>query len=307
MNAYQSALGNNDVSPQRNHRGAPGTFDRLIEDYFGSPEYARLAKSSQRAYRLVIERLVRDENIGHRLVREMNREHVKRMVAKRAATPGAANDVLKKIKILTRFAIDNGWRRDDPTIRIKTFSEGEFHTWTDQEIFAFEERWPAGTRERTAFALLLYTGQRLSDVAKMSWRDLEGFIIRVVQGKTGAKLSIPLHPNLATVLHNWPKTHVAILTTSFGKPFTSKGFGNWMADKIADAGLPEHCVTHGLRKAAARRLAEAGCSANEIAAVTGHATLKEIARYTKAAEQEGLAAAAIRRLARRTGNKDSQT
>lgn len=94
MHAYQSALGNNDVSPQRNHRGAPGPFDRLIEDYFGSPEYVRLAKSSQRAYRLVIERLVRDENIGHRLVREMNREHVKRMVAKRAATPGAANDVL---------------------------------------------------------------------------------------------------------------------------------------------------------------------------------------------------------------------
>jgi integrase len=141
----------------------------------------------------------------------------------------------------------------------------------------------------------------------MSWRDLDGFIIRVVQGKTGAKLSIPLHPNLATVLQHWPKTHVAILTTSFGKPFTSKGFGNWMADKIGDAGLPAHCVTHGLREAAARRLAEAGCSANEIAAVTGHATLKEIARYTKAAEQEGLAAAAIRRLTRRTGNKDSQT
>jgi enterobacteria phage integrase len=224
MSAYQSALGNIEAPPARKHRGPPGTFDRLIEDYFASSEYARLAKSSQRAYRLVIERLIREENVGHRLVREMNREHVKRMVAKRASTPGAANDVLKKIRILTRFAIDNGWRRDDPTIRIRTFAQGEFHTWADQEISAFEEKWSAGTRERTAFALLLYTGQRLSDVAKMSWRDLEGSVIRVVQGKTGMKLSISLHPDLATVLGNWPKSHGAILTTNFGRPFTSKGF-----------------------------------------------------------------------------------
>ncbi len=66
------------------------------------------------------------------------------------------------------------------------------------------------------------------------------------------------------------------------------GFGNWMADKIQLAGLPERCVTHGLRKAAARRLAEAGCTANEIGAITGHTTLKEISRYTRAAEQRGL-------------------
>ena len=87
-----------------------------------------------------------------------------------------------------------------------------------------------------------------------------------------------------------------ILTTAFGKSFTSNGFGNFMADKIAAAALPDRCVTHGLRKAASRRLAEAGCSANEIAAITGHTTLAEVSRYTKAAEQRHLARAAIERL-----------
>jgi hypothetical protein len=70
-----------------------------------------------------------------------------------------------------------------------------------------------------------------------------------------------------------------------------------MADRIGQAGLSERCVTHGLRKAAARRLAEAGCSANEIASITGHVTLEEVARYTKAAEQKKLARAAMVRLA----------
>ena len=76
-----------------------------------------------------------------------------------------------------------------------------------------------------------------------------------------------------------------------------------MPAKIDKAGLPKRCVTHGLRKAAARRLAEAGCTANEIAAITGHATLQEVSRYTKAAEQRRLAVSAIRRLSA----SDSQT
>ena len=62
-------------------------------------------------------------------------------------------------------------------------------------------------------------------------------------------------------------------------------------------GCRSGALTHGLRKAAGRRLAEAGCSANEIASITGHVTLEEVARYTKAAEQKKLARAAIGRLA----------
>jgi len=80
----------------------------------------------------------------------MERSHVSSIIAKRRATPGAAN-VLKKLRILLRFAIDNGMRKDDPTLRIKSFAEGEFHTWTDDEIAAFKVYWPIGTKEPTAF------------------------------------------------------------------------------------------------------------------------------------------------------------
>jgi integrase len=298
MDAYQAAL--KSVSRQhklrRKERGASGTFDRLVQTYFSSSEYLRLALSTQVAYRRVIKRFVLDENIGHRLVREMKREHVKRMIAKRAATPGAANDLLKKIRILVQFAIDSGWRSDDPTLRLKKFAGSEFHTWSNEEIAQFERRWPIGSCERTAFALLLFTGQRRSDVVRMAWSDIAAGAIRLTQRKTGAKLSVPIHSDLAEALAAWSNTHDIILTTAFGKPFSANGFGNYMADKIALAGLPDRCVTHGLRKAAARRLAEAGCSANEIASITGHTTLIEVSRYTKAAEQSKLAQTAIGRL-----------
>jgi integrase len=205
----------------------------------------------------------------------MECKHISAIVARRKSTPGAANDVLKKLRILLRFAIDNGMRKDDPTLRVKSFAEGTFHTWTDGEISAFEDRWPIGTRERTAFALFLYTGQRLADVRRMSWRDVEGSTIKVIQGKTKAELWIPLHPDLSAALAAWPRTHMVMLTTHYSEPHSVKGLGNWMAATIAQAGLPDRCVTHGLRKAAARRLAEAGCTAHQIMSITGHQSMKE--------------------------------
>jgi site-specific recombinase XerD len=91
------------------------------------------------------------------------------------------------------------------------------------------------------------------------------------------------------------RSHSTILVTAYGERFSVKGFGQMISAAIHEAGLPERCKAHGLRKAAARRLAEAGCSVSEIAAITGHKTLAEVERYTRAADQERLARQAIQR------------
>ena len=82
------------------------------------------------------------------------------------------------------------------------------------------------------------------------------------------------------------------MTTRRGGPFERSAFSRWFREQCDEAGLP-HCSAHGLRKAAARRLAEAGCTAHEIGAITGHASLSELVRYTKAADQRRLAEVAI--------------
>ncbi len=148
MAAYEIAALGGGAEQGPKLRGEPGTFDRLVQDYFTAPEFLDLATSSKKSYRSVIERLIEEEKIGHRLVREMTREHVKRIISKRHETPGAANSVLQKLKVLLHFAIDNGWRKDDPTLRIKKFSKGEFHTWTEEELAQYERKWPIGTTER---------------------------------------------------------------------------------------------------------------------------------------------------------------
>ncbi len=213
----------------------------------------------------------------------MNHEHVRRLIAKRADTPGAANDLLKTIRILMTFAIATGWRTDDPTAGVTSFAPGACHAWTDDEIEAFEARWPQGTCERTAFALLLCTGQRRSDVVRMAWDDVANGSISLAHSKFSATMSVPLHPDLQAALAAWPRRGGRILVTTFGKPFTPSGFGNFMAIKIALAGLPDRCVTDGLRKAAAQRLAEVGCTADEITAIAGRRNVSKASARPKPA------------------------
>ena len=106
-----------------------------------------------------------------------------------------------------------------------------------------------------------------------------------MQQKTGAVLAIPVHPDLAAIIAATPRQHLTFLTTASGKPFAPAGFGNVFRDWCREAGLPEHCSAHGLRKAACRRLAEAGASVNVIASISGHTDPRMVAHYTKAADQ----------------------
>ncbi|HEY2145791.1 MAG TPA: tyrosine-type recombinase/integrase, partial [Steroidobacteraceae bacterium] len=134
--------------------------------------------------------------------------------------------------------------------------------------------------------------QRKGDVLRMGWQHVSGDCIAVRQEKTDTALLIPMHPQLVTVLASVPRSNLTFLMTEHGAPFTPNGFGNWWRDRCDDAGL-HHCSYHGLRKAAATRLANAGCSVDQVKAITGHRSLAEVARYTKAADQRRLARAAL--------------
>jgi integrase len=117
----------------------------------------------------------------------------------------------------------------------------------------------------------------------------------VVQGKTGVLLKLPIHPKLKASITNTHRTNLTFLLTEAGSLSSAAGFGNWFRDRCNEAGLP-HCSAHGLRKSCATRLANAGCTPEQIKAITGHKTLSEVARYTKAADQERNAKQALTNL-----------
>jgi integrase len=304
MSAYDQALAGQ-PAPIGAERVKPGTLRALAVSYFASPQFRTTRPSTQYTYRNVIDRLCSEH--GDKRVALLQREHVIKLVAARAHTPGTANALRCSLRALMRHAVEIGLRSDDPTRDVRKIptAKGEgYHSWTEAEITQFEQHHPAGSRARLAFALLLYTGQRRSDVVRMGRQHINDGAICVRQVKTGREVWIPVHEALAPIIAG-ASTNLTFLLTDQGKPYTAAGFGNWFRDQCRAAGL-HGCGAHGLRKAAARRLAEAGCSTHEIAAITGHASLKEVARYTEAADRKRLAQSAMAKIRTLSGKPDER-
>lgn len=297
--AYDAAM---DAAPRQIgiERVKEGSFSALIAAYYKSKDYTRLSDSARRSYRTVLEQF--RASYGDMSVRTLKREHVVKLLDAMDEKPGAQETLRKRLNTLLNFGADRGWRPDNPMTgmrRKKAESDG-FRAWTEEDIAAFEAHWPSGSRERLALALLLYTGQRRSDVVGMGRQHVKDGRIKVKQQKTGKELWIKLHSRLRAEIEAAPKTQLTFVQTQYGEPFSSNGFGNWFSGKAQRAGLPPKSSAHGLRKAAARRLAEAGCTPHQIMAITGHANLSEVTLYTAAADQERLADEAVEKIERET-------
>lgn len=285
------------LSSRRSTRSQSGTFSALISLYYSTPAFTGLAAASKKTYRSTLERFRMEH--GSKSVAGLERRHIKAILGAMSATPAAANKLLDKLRILMSLALDEGWRKDDPTVGIRGYSKKSqgFHTWTEEEITRYEAHYAVGTTAHLAFALMLYTGQRRSDMVRMGRQHLSGDRLVLRQHKTGAALSIPVHRDLKRLLERLPADQLTFVVTEHGRPFSAAGFGNKMRDWCDAAGLPQ-CSSHGLRKAAARRLAEAGCTNQQIKAITGHTTDAEVSRYTAAASQKLLADQALEALGR---------
>jgi integrase len=276
---------------------AKHSFAEIIADYTRSTDYARLAPESKRLYARQMDWMLSE--CGGSSIKQMTRKHVNAMLESRAQVgAGTHNIFLAVLRVVVRHAILTGIRQDDPTLKIRSLPMGEHRTWAPDEIAKFEARYPPETRERLAFSLGLFTGQRLGDIAKMTWADLDmqAGTIRVIQEKTGTKLTIPIHADLAEVIAAHRRDGIALVKQADGSRLSKSAFSTMMRKSFRATGLPSDCVFHGLRKSAAVRLAEVGCTTLEIAAVTGHKSLKEIERYTKGSDQIGLAKSAFGRL-----------
>lgn len=310
--AYHSALlGQMSPDRQRKLPPAPGTMAELIVSYMRSDAYRTLRATTKKGYSSRIEALRTDH--GHRLVSGMTRERIEAgILSPYHGRPGAALSLLKMLRILIHHAMSLDDRnplklRYDPSAGVKRPKTGEIRAWTDAETAAFEKRWPLGSKERTAYSLMLYVGAARADVHRMTWRQIDEVMsgVTYTQSKTGVRIEIDVHDELRRALEYAARDHITVVNTAFGRPFTAAGFSQFMRHAIKAAGLPIDCKPHGLRKTLGRRLAEDGATAHEIMAVLGHTTLAEAERYTREADRRRGGRQAIAKLKTRVSN--SQT
>ncbi|KQS81003.1 integrase [Rhizobium sp. Leaf384] len=293
------------ISPKLSSRG---TLRWLCEQYFQSAEFKLLDSRTQYVRKLLIEGMLKEpiRPESEKLFQDMplsafGAKAVRVLRDRKAEVPEAANGRLKALRAVFNWATlkDVELALTNPARDVqyfKTSSEG-FHSWTQAEIAQFEKRHPVGTKARLALALMLYTGQRRSDIILFGRQHIANGWIKFTQFKGRNRkpitLEIPIHPELQAIINASPCGDLTFLVTEFEKPFTSNGFGNWFRKRCREANLPEHCSAHGIRKASASQLADRGATEHQIMSITGHTTSKEVTRYTKAARQKVLAKSAV--------------
>jgi integrase len=283
MAAYQALLGEKPAPTLK----ISGSLGLLITEFYASRAFRNLKASSKQTYRAALEPIAKTH--GHRTAQITHRQAAKLIADIGETKPAMANLTKRVLQAVYKYAVKAGWVDANPIIGIDPFKTGTHHTWTEGELQTFEAKWPLGTRQRLAYALLLYSTQRVGDVAKMHRSDLVAGELHVIQQKTGKELYLPFVEEMQRALAAIPARGLTLFARTDGKPMTRAGLTRFMADAIEKAELPAKCVSHGLRKAGMRRMAEAGKSVNQIASVSGHKSLREVQRYTEAADQRRMA------------------
>jgi integrase len=287
----------------------PGSFRWLCVQYLGSEEWARLGAGTKRARRKILEHIWLEKIApdSERIVADMplsrfDAKVVKMLRDRKAKLPGAARERIKVMSPVFAWGMENDIEgvTINPCRDVKRpASAGDgHHTWTPEEIAQYETRHPIGTKARLALVLLLIFAQRRADATLFGRQHVRSGWIKYTQHKNREKkpveVEMPMPAAVQAVIDATPTGDLTFLVNDYGHPFTPAGFGNKMRQWCDEAGLPQ-CSAHGLRKARAAGLASLGAPPHEIMAVTGHRTLAEVERYTKAYDRRRSAESAFKR------------
>jgi integrase len=302
MEAREKALIGEWTAPELgSSRTRAGTVNAAIVSYYQSSAFTDgLAVSSQKMRRNILERF--REQYGDRQIAPLPKRALQTILNRKS--PAAASNWRKALRGLIDHCLSLDMLTTDPLIGVKLVSikSNGHHPWEPEECSKFEVHHLIGTRARLAYELLLQVGQSRCDIVRMGRQHVRNGTLSLQRQKTKVPFDVPVMPALQEAIDAMPAgDHLAFLVTSYGRPFTAAGFGNWFRERCDEAGLPKRCTSHGLRKAAATRLADRGGTTTELMAWFGWKNASEAERYTRSADRKHAAANAGKKLISGTG------
>lgn len=259
---------------------------KLVQLYQLGAQYKDLSKASTKLYDIYLRRL--EVLLPAAPVAEITRGDMQRLFDGMADKPGAANAFLSVSSALFSWGKDREYLTRNPCDGIVPNKLGEHAPWPDHVLRAALQA--EDDRVRLVTHLLYYTAQRIGDVLRMSWNDIEDGRVAVTQEKTDKKLRIALHKRLEAELAKHPRSGLLICVNDRGLPLKADTTTKRLA--AFSENLGHRRVAHGLRKNAVIALLEAGCTMAEAAAISGQ-SLKMVEHYAKERDQMRLGDAAI--------------
>jgi|HubBroStandDraft_3_1064219.scaffolds.fasta_scaffold00005_14 hypothetical protein len=278
-------------------RSKAGSVSETIASYYQSNQYflEPLSEGTRRSRKGILERFRGQD--GEKPIAGLRRADIIERLDK--LLPSTRRNALVALRGLMQYAVALEWLKEDPTIGIKGYKppakaddddEEEGHqTWPEEWIAQYEAHHPIGSSALLAMALPLFSAQRRSDVVRLGPGMVKNGVIVLRQKKTKAMAYVPIEPKLAEIIAASVCGIKTYLVMKSGKPYTDSYIGTPFRKWCDAAGLPPEATMHGLRKAWCRRAAAGGASEDQMMAVTGHQTSKQLREYLAMINREMLA------------------
>src|SRR5262249_1542420 len=290
--AYRAALAG---EPATTKGVRAGSLAWLIARYRETPAWTTFSLATRRQRENVFRQVI--ESAGQVPYSEITAATIAAGRDRRGKTPFQARHFLDTMRGLSEWAKEAQFVKSNPAKAVKypTLKSGPgFPVWTEEDVAAYETRWPLGTRQRVWISVLLYTGLRRGDAVRIGRQHVREGVATLRTEKTDTDVHIPLLPPLLEALRAGPTGELAFICSANGKPLTKESFGNLFRNACRAAGVNKSA--HGLRKIGATRAAENGATVPQLNAIFGWTGSKMASLYTHAADRKRLAQESIGKL-----------
>lgn len=251
----------------RTKRQAPEyTISRFVDEYLDSPAFTDRADATRKLYRVQLDKFV--VLVGKHAVSRVELRHIRKIVDDARWGAGTKNAFMSTLGALYTWGRKLGKTTLRPNEDFDKFEMGQHEPWPEDIINAALQS--DNDRVRLAVHILYFTGLRIGDACTVRWNMIEGGVLTITPSKTRRyrkTLYITLAAELRAELERTPIRGMTIMADAAGKPLRT----NALRDEIQafTKALGVETVPHGLRKNAVMALLEAGCTAAEVAAITG--------------------------------------
>lgn len=303
MNEYTVAMAG--ASPMKpSARLRDGSLAWLVARWKESSDWLSFKPSTRRQRDNILTHVL--EKSGDVDYRDLTRADIRGGKEDRKDRKGAANNFLKTMNALFRWAEEEELVDENPAAGVRHFKlqRGGFKTWTLDEVKQYRDRWPLGTRERLVFEIAVNTGLRRGDLVRVGWPMVDGDVIGIVTEKTGTHVSLPIMPKLEEALKYGAGFGATwVVQSRGGLPLKKESLGNYFRVWCNKAGIKGKSA-HGLRKLCATTAADNGATEMELQALFGWTTNAMSSVYTKQANRRRLALAGALKMILAEGPED---
>jgi integrase len=298
------------VRKRYGHSAMADTFASVIRAYSTSPNFNKLADSTKAVYRVYLTRA--EEILGDIPVGVIRPFLIQQCLDALANKPGAQMGMRVVLKAIERFAMPRDLLPNQITTGTQVVgSDGGHQPWTEEQVQCAERF--AAPHIAKIITLASNTGQRGSDLCRMRWSDIENKHgrpgIRVKQRKTGLQIWIPFTAQLMHAIATWQRGPTHILLQRSGLPYGNRLSLSkaWERERNRNLNLTPctGMVMHGLRATAVIRLRRAGATTLQIVDMVGMSA-EMVERYSRFADQEASALAAVIMLDRTSAEREQQ-